>query len=184
MGRGWWGLRSGTTIQINNRKEANMLGHYTEGYDYQMWKIAEMRFDSGIIALDIDAPNKRFIDGNLHDVMVKQVSRLASELSEKYNLGRFWIYNTGSPGCHVIFENFAKNWLEIMCGTTLPAGWHECVGHYTKCNSTKSCRLRVGHKPGRNWDIKAWDTNPVDDKPDHVVEHEKWLSLKLEAKAT
>lgn len=156
-----------------------MLGYYIEhGY-----KIAEIKFDKGVVGLDIDAPNKRFVDGNLHNVMVKQVGRLAGQLSEKYNLGRFWIYDTGSPGCHVIFEYKATRWASALYDAAKRKGWKECEGHHFQTAISGRCALRVGHKPSRNWDIFPWATNPIDDKPKHIIEHENLLALKLEAKA-
>lgn len=160
-----------------------MLGHYTDGYNYRVWKIAEMQFPAGVVALDIDAPTKDYAQFYLRDTMYKRVVNLVSGLSARFALGRFWIYSTGSPGAHVIFENPVEDWLEVLHYANGRIGWHECTGHYTTCKGSNVIKLRVGHKPGRSWDIVAWDTNPANDKPAHIVEHENLLKLQLQAEA-
>lgn len=55
----------------------------------------------------------------------------------------------------------------------------ECGGHYLKC--LDGIRLRVGCKPGRAFDIKPWGSNPVEDVPCHVRDHDTLLLVEMPA---
>lgn len=163
-----------------------MLTHYKEIKERVTWYVAEWKAPALVVVLDFDAPcgkNPDWYTARLRQKMVEGVTKLADELSERYGLGRWWAYDTGSPGVHVIFENRAHSpmrWSDIMNDIAhRRKGWKECGGHYLQVQA-RGPVLRVGHKPGRDWDIVPWPSNPTD-KPPHVQEHDELLAMRLPA---
>lgn len=142
--------------------------------------IAQMHFPDGVVALDIDAPGDSFDQEPLRGIMVWKVRELAGGLSAKWSLGRFWLYHTGSPGMHIIFERPTANWREILDDARHRNGWRECNGHAEISQDDGYCALRVGHKESRpEWDIFPLEDNPTEDLPSHVVEHDGYLARQI-----
>lgn len=145
--------------------------------------IAQWRAPAGIVALDIDARDVRFRLPWQRKVMVAEVRAMANGLAASWGLGRYWMYYTGSPGLHVIFERPAERWAMVLDAANLHRGWRECGGHHSICLEDRFCALRVGYKNGRGiWDIFPVENNPTEDIPDHVAEHDRLLSLRIPVK--
>jgi hypothetical protein len=146
------------------------------------------RFPPGVVALDFDAPSAFFYLGNPgtgRKEMIKRVKEVADELSHKYGLGLYWIYETLS-GLHVIFQNKLASHqaaLDVMAdASNRRDGWHECGGHLTFSAQDGYVSLRVGHKSKREWDLYPYKLNPPASICPHVEEHEALLTMRLPGK--
>lgn len=138
-------------------------------------------FETGVVALDIDAPTDFFTEGGGRDVLVKGARELARELSHKYGLGLYWIYDTLN-GVHVIFQCKLASWRrvrKVLVDAYCHDGWHECGGHALCCTDRETCGLRVGCKPGRPFDIWPVPGNPPASTTPHIREHEALLAQRL-----
>jgi hypothetical protein len=143
------------------------------------------RFEPGVVALDFDAPTEYFYAPcNGRKEMIKQVMEIAKELSHKYGLGLFWLYETYS-GIHVIFQCRLCSHeaaLKVMEDANDRTGWHECGGHLSFADRNGYVELRVGCKPGREFDLYPYKPNPPASICPHVERHEMLLSMRLPAK--
>ena len=156
--------------------------YYTMRHGWATWQVAMWVAPAGVVALDVDAPSDRYVQSKLHAVMRKGVEALASELARRFDLGRWWGYDTGSPGCHIIFEHPAADAKHVLERARWDyQGWHECGGHLCECGKF-GVTLRVGHKPGRWWDIIPWASNPQVNIPAHIREHDLLLVEQFPAK--
>jgi hypothetical protein len=59
--------------------------------------------------------------------------------------------------------------------------WHECWGHLDIAAEDETVELRVGCKPGREFDIESVPGNPPASICPHVAEHEALLARRLPA---
>jgi len=141
-------------------------------------------FAPGVVALDIDAPTRHFTDTPAgRATMLDRVHALAEALSLEFDLGRYWLYETGH-GAHVIFEETLESWNaveQVLDAASGRLGWHEDRGHVGLCQDARRCTLRVGSKPGREWDIDPWTDNSRISLPDHVREHDALIAHRLPA---
>ena len=141
-------------------------------------------FAPGVVALDVDAPTRHFTDTPAGRAqMLHHVRVLAEDLSAEFGLGRFWLYETGH-GAHLIFEETLEVWNaveQVLGAASDRIGWHEDRGHVGLCRDARRCSLRVGFKPGREWDIEPWRGNSHVSLPDHVREHDVLITRKLPA---
>jgi hypothetical protein len=115
--------------------------------------------------------------------MLDRVRVLAEALSLEFSLGRYWLYQTGH-GAHVIFEQALESWNaveQVLDAASGRLGWHEDRGHVGLCQDARRCTLRVGSKPGREWDIESCMGNPRVSLPDHVREHDALIARRLRA---
>lgn len=159
----------------------------TKTYVANVWgqEFAVMQFPVGTVALDIDAPTAFFEEGPGRGTMLTAVRKLAADLSQRFGLGLYWLYHTGS-GLHVIFQCRLSCWdavKTVLVEAFERKGWHECGGHALHCTDAEQMQLRVGHKPGRPWDIEPVPGNPpVSRAPAYVQEHERLLAQQLPAR--
>ena len=159
----------------------------THTYVTDVWDqgFAVMRFPVGAVGLDIDAPTAFFEEGPGRDAMLEGVRALADETSQRFGLGLYWMYHTLS-GVHVLFQCRLSCWEAVKYVLTEAfqnKGWHECGGHALHCSDAEEVQLRVGHKPGRPWDITPVPGNPpMSHAPAHVQEHARLLAQRLPAR--
>ena len=141
-------------------------------------------FEPGVIALDFDAPTEFFYaQKNGRQAMVEQVEAIAKEISRKYGLGLYWMYETLS-GIHVIFQcRLASHELalDVMRDAHEREGFHACGGHVFCAENRGYVELRVGHKPDREWDLYPYKLNPPASICPHVKRHEELMALRLPA---
>jgi hypothetical protein len=107
------------------------------------------------------------------------------QVSRAHGLGLYWLYRTGH-GFHVIFQcQLACHFDAVMVMTkaSVSKGWHQCLGHLDMVAHDDAMELRVGRKPGQEWDIEPVPGNPPASICPHVAEHEALLARRLPVKA-
>lgn len=131
-------------------------------------------FPVGVVVLDIDAPTRHFWDGEMGAKAMETDVRygLATALSERWQLGRFWMYRTKS-GLHVVFERVLvqrSDVRDVMADANAQVGWKLCGGFFCMHADKDRLTLRVGVKKDRPYDIRPLD-EVGDDAPWFVREH-------------
>ena len=139
-------------------------------------QLACHRLPVGVVALDLDEPEEG-------DTSLLAVKDFAVQVSRAHGLGLYWLYRTGH-GFHVIYQcrqASHSNALSIMTTASTQQGWHECWGHLDLTVADEAVELRVGCKPGREFDIEPVPGNPPASICPHVAEHEALLAQRLPA---
>jgi hypothetical protein len=137
-------------------------------------------FPEGVVVLDIDAPTEYYHHGSEgRSILIERAEALCDELSEKYELGQYWLYHT-KTGLHAIFERRVESWIEVLWEAEQREGFRECGGHASVCRSNGFATLRVSRKEGRGWDIYPVEGYDVDTNvPLHVRGHRDALLSNL-----
>jgi len=110
-------------------------------------------FPVGVVVLDIDAPTRHFWDGEMGAKAMETDVRygLATALSERWQLGRFWMYRTKS-GLHVVFERVLvqrSDVRDVMADANAQVGWKLCGGFF--CMHADKDRLTTAPMTSGPW---------------------------------
>jgi hypothetical protein len=108
-----------------------------------------LAFPPYIVAFDIDAPTPYFTQAPAgRNKALPRIVAFLDRWSTKYDLGQYWIYQTGN-GWHALFEKPAGtlvSWTTCYDDAIWVKGWHECLGHWGLIKEECRATLRVGLK--------------------------------------